>query len=306
MDADKTILEHKKASLQYHVQEYRKKRVIIDTDAACEADDPFAIAHALMSKMLEVKGICAEHFVAEGSMEKSYDMICRLKEAMGTDVPVFHGQTGKMADHQGEALTEAARFIIDEAMREDEKSLYVLCIGAVTNVAEAIRAKSEIVDRMTIVCIGGNPIGCETPGWEFNFGNDVDAANVVIRCGGDIWLIPNNVYGTMHIGFAEMQCRIYPYGEIGKFLFENLIEFYGTQNASWSAGESWSLGDSPAVGVVLEPNCGNFVYCRAPLVNEDTSYSYPQESPEIRVYTSINSRFIIEDFISKLQIMEHL
>ena len=26
--------------------------VIIDTDAACEADDPFAIAHALMSPIL--------------------------------------------------------------------------------------------------------------------------------------------------------------------------------------------------------------------------------------------------------------
>lgn len=31
--------------LLYTVQDYRKKRVIIDMDAACEADDPFAIAH---------------------------------------------------------------------------------------------------------------------------------------------------------------------------------------------------------------------------------------------------------------------
>lgn len=33
---------------QYKVSEDKKVRVIIDTDAACEADDPFAIAHALM------------------------------------------------------------------------------------------------------------------------------------------------------------------------------------------------------------------------------------------------------------------
>lgn len=73
MSSGKITLEQRKASLHYHVQEYRKRRVIIDTDAACEADDPFAIAQALMSKMLEVKGICAEHFVAEGSMEQSYE-----------------------------------------------------------------------------------------------------------------------------------------------------------------------------------------------------------------------------------------
>ena len=94
MSSGKITLEQRKASLHYHVQEYRKRRVIIDTDAACEADDPFAIAQALMSKMLEVKGICAEHFVAEGSMEQSYEMICRVTEAMGADVPVLRGQTG--------------------------------------------------------------------------------------------------------------------------------------------------------------------------------------------------------------------
>lgn len=203
MSSGKITLEQRKASLHYHVQEYRKRRVIIDTDAACEADDPFAIAQALMSKMLEVKGICAEHFVAEGSMEQSYEMICRVTEAMGADVPVLRGQTGKMSEHQGEPMTEAAQFIIEEAMKEDDKPLFVLCIGAVTNVAEAIRAKSEIVDRMTVVCIGGNPIGCEKPGWEFNFGNDVEAANTVLHCGGDIWMIPNNVYGTMHIGLEK-------------------------------------------------------------------------------------------------------
>lgn len=303
MSSGKITLEQRKASLHYHVQEYRKRRVIIDTDAACEADDPFAIAQALMSKMLEVKGICAEHFVAEGSMEQSYEMICRVTEAMGADVPVLRGQTGKMSEHQGKPMTEAAQFIIEEAMKEDDKPLFVLCIGAVTNVAEAIRAKSEIVDRMTVVCIGGNPIGCEKPGWEFNFGNDVEAANTVLHCGGDIWMIPNNVYGTMHIGFGEIQRRIAPYGGIGRLLYENLISFYETENASWSAGESWSLGDSPAVGVTLEPNCGSFMYCKAPEVQEDTSYRYPENSPQIRVYTLINSRFIIEDFISKLQIL---
>ena len=41
---------------QYKVSEDKKVRVIIDTDAACEADDPFAIAHALMcqKEMVEV------------------------------------------------------------------------------------------------------------------------------------------------------------------------------------------------------------------------------------------------------------
>ena len=58
--------------MKYDVVENKKVRVIIDTDTACEADDPFAIAYALMSPKLIVKAIVAEHFARPGSMEKSY------------------------------------------------------------------------------------------------------------------------------------------------------------------------------------------------------------------------------------------
>ena len=47
------------------ISDEKKIRVIIDTDAACEADDPFAIAQAIMSPKLIVKGILAEHFNAD-------------------------------------------------------------------------------------------------------------------------------------------------------------------------------------------------------------------------------------------------
>lgn len=43
--------------IQYKVPDYKKIRVIIDTDAACEADDPFAIVHVLLSPRIEVPGI---------------------------------------------------------------------------------------------------------------------------------------------------------------------------------------------------------------------------------------------------------
>ncbi len=114
---------------------------------------------------------------------------------------------------------------------------------------------------------------------------------------------PNNVYGTMHIGLAEIQTKVYPYGKIGKHLFENMVTFNESERAGWTAGESWSLGDSPAVGVALEPNCGSFVYREAPIFNEDTSYRFEKGRPMIRVYTSINSRFILEDFFAKLQLL---
>ena len=292
------------AGLKYKVTEDKWKRVIIDTDAACEADDPYAIAHALMSKKLDIRAIFAEQFHEPGSTRKSYDEIMAVLDCMDMSVPVFMGEEGPLEEIEESSLSPAAEFLIEEAMREAESPLYVLCMGALTNVASAIRKNSAIISKMTVVWIGGHSHECVNPDHrEFNCGNDVKAANLVISSGVEFWQIPNNVYGTMHIGLAEIQKKIYPYGKIGKHLYENTVNFNESEHAGWTAGESWSLGDSPSVGVVIEPNCGSSVYKEAPIINEDTSYCFEMGRPKIKVYTSINSRFILEDFFAKLQLL---
>lgn len=291
-------------SLQYEVADDKRIRVIVDTDAACEADDPFAIAHALLSKKFEVKGILAEQFGAPETTELSYKEIITVLEAMEMDIPVFMGEEGNLSDVEGKESSPAVDFLIQEAMKEDKKPLFVLCLGAITNVAAAIRKCPEIIHKMTVVWIGGQDLDNPNPDFrEFNSGNDIQAANDVFASGVDLWLIPVNVYGTMHIGLAEIQKRIFPCGKIGKHLFENMIAYNMSESAWWTAGESWSLGDSPAVGVVLNPGCGQYVYREAPIVLEDTTYRYEEDRPQIRVYTSIDSRFILEDFIAKLELV---
>ena len=291
-------------SLIYEVPEYKKLRVIIDTDAACEADDPFAIAHALMSRKLVVKAILAEQFGAPDTTRLSYNEIMTVLDAMDMDVPVFMGEEGKLSDVEGKQISPAARYLIEEAMKEDPKPLFVLCQGAITNIASAIKECPQIVKRMTVVWIGGQGHDNFVKEFrEFNAGNDIEAANLVISSGVEFWQIPSNVYSTMQIGLAEIQKKVYPCGKIGKHLFENMINYNMSEHAGWTAGESWSLGDSPAVGVALDPNCGQYVYREAPIFEEDTTYRFEEGRSMIRVYTSINSRFILEDFISKLELM---
>lgn len=123
------------AALKYEVTEGKKKRVIVDTDAACEADDPFAIAHALLSKKLEVKAILAEQFGGPETTARSYEEIMTILEAMDKEVPVFMGEEGSLAMTAGKEASPAVDFIIEEALREDSKPLFVLCQGAITNVA---------------------------------------------------------------------------------------------------------------------------------------------------------------------------
>lgn len=288
--------------LKYQVPEAKKVRVIVDSDAACEADDPFAIAHALMCEKFIVKAVFAEHFCEEGSTKRSFDEIQRVVKVMKKKVPVLMGETGPMSEKGTDEISEASAFLIEEALREDDKPLYVLCIGAITNIATAIQACPEIVSRMTVVWIGGqNHEHSTSEVREFNAGNDIKAANLVLGSGVKFWQIPNDVYGSMRISLAEIQMRIAPCGEIGKHLFEQMESYNRSDRAGWTPGESWTLGDSPAVGVVMDESCGRYHETEAPVIDEDTTHHFESGRPKIRVYTSIDPRFILEDFIAKLQ-----
>lgn len=293
-------------ALEFDVPDYKKIRVIIDTDAACEADDPFAIVQALLSPKFIVKGITAEHFGEEGSTEKSYEEIQTILKLMNNPVPFFMGEEGPMGEVKAEresSSSEAVDFIIREARNEDQHPLFILCQGAITNIAVAMKKAPDIIKKATIVWIGTHGSGnVKAPFREFNAGNDIKAANFFLESGADIWLIPSTVYSTVNIGIAEIQRRIAPCGEIGRHLFENLVEYNNSEKAGWTKGESWSLGDSPAVGVALNDWSGKFHEVEAPFIDEDTSSKYLEGRPLIREYTSIDSRYLLEDLIAKLQL----
>lgn len=295
--------------LEFDVSDYKKVRVIVDTDAACEADDPFAIVHALLSPKLIVKGIIAEHFKVQGSMEESYKEIETILDAMDVKVPIYKGQKGPL--HKGQdgslleddEISEGVRFIIDEAHRQDQHKLFILCQGAITNVAKAIMTDPSIKDKITVIWIGTHgEAPCRAPFTEFNSVNDISAANYVLSSGVDLWLVPSHVYIAVNIGLAEIQRRIKPCGRIGRHLFQNMADYNMSEGGAWTQGESWSLGDSPAIAIAINPGCGHYHMAKAPHVAEDTSSEADDNNPVIRIYTDVDSRYILEDFIAKLEL----
>lgn len=289
-------------NFKYTVQDKKKLRVIVDTDAACEADDPFAIVHALLTPRFHVKGIIAEQFVSEGgeaSVDKSFAVIQKLLGLMKvTDVPVFHGSYKKLENEQDIKKSEGADFIIEEARKESEEPLYVLCMGALTNVAIALNKAPDIADKFICIWIGGGfyPHG----GWEFNLFNDIHAANAVFKSRVELWQVPMETYCTMQLGYAELQQKVLPCGELGKYLFEQMIDL--GMKAEWIMGESWSLGDSPSVALALNPGCGWAEIRKAPVFDEEGHYADCDTNREIRVYKRVDSRYVLEDFFSKLAI----
>ena len=287
-------------SYLFTVPASKRVRVIISSDTACEADDPFAIAHALLSPKLDVLAIAAEHFMSEGSMQKSLERAATVTRLMNSPVPVLPGQ--QWPPVEGE-ISAGAQCIIDAARCDDARPLYVLCMGALSTMAAALRAAPDIADRLTVVCIGGRSYGPDAPAFrEFNFGNDPDAWNALIATPVTIWQIPLSGYGNMRTSLAMLQKHVAPCGEIGAWLLAQMDEYNNSPWAGWTAGESWSLGDNPSVAVVLDEFCGQSCWQNAHRIDAETAYTDELPGRLIRVFHTVNSHFVLEDLFAKLEL----
>ena len=289
--------------VKFNIPEEKKVRVILDTDAKNEVDDQFAIVQAVLSESFDVCAVIGAHFGNEKSKQSmldSYDEINKVLSLMGReDVTVLHGAVGALETEHIPVESEGARFIIEEAMKEDERPLYIAFLGPLTDMASALLMKPEIAQKnVTVIWIGGRdwPAG----GWEYNLKNDVLAANVVFKSEVQLWQVPRNVYRMMPVSHAELWTRVRPYGAIGKYLAENVVEF----NNEWTSRprEFRILGDSPAVGLIIYNDCGEWEWKPAPEFDENMNYVHNGKNRPIKVYKNIDARFILEDLYAKLEL----
>ncbi|MBQ7064279.1 MAG: nucleoside hydrolase [Firmicutes bacterium] len=284
----------------------KRVRVITDTDAANEGDDQFAITHTLLSPKFDNVAMVAAHFGTRNphTMQDSYDELIRIFGKLGMDPEgvVVHGAPHALPNEETPVDSEGARTIIREAMKDDPRPLYVTFLGPLTDLASAYLLEPRIAGRLTAIWIGGGRYPAGAP--EFNLGNDVNAVNVVMASGIDLWQVPKNVYEMMPVSMAELEYRVRPCGEIGRYLFDQLVACSLTEAARRSAfrtGETWVLGDSPAPGLILYEHRFEYDRIPAPRILPDMTYGpAPDPSRTIRVYRRVDSRLILEDMYCKL------
>lgn len=175
------------------------------------------------------------------------------------------------------------------------------------------------MDRLLAVWIGGGPY--PVGHMDFNAANDIRAINIILNSSIEFWQIPISAYTMMEVSFHELHEKIYPHGDIGRYLYDNLMVVNEIEcntvfdalpfakNRSKSAktmiirsGEGWSLGDNPAVGVLITPQSRYTEEIPARMINNDGSYGeLINENRKIKVYHSIDSRVILEDLFAKIK-----
>jgi len=224
-----------------------KVRIVIDTDTFNEIDDQFAVVHALLSpEKLSVEALYAAPFFNHRStspgdgMDKSYDEILRLLDRLAAPAHnfAFRGSPGFLVDYEHPYSSPAVRDLIQRALDADDP-LYVVAIGALTNIASAILIEPKILEKIVVVWLGGNALH-----WphtvEFNLSGDVLAARLVLDCGVPLVLIPcQGVTTHLRTTVSEIEQYVQGKGAIGGYLAET-FKGYSDDHFAWSK-EIWDI-----------------------------------------------------------------
>ena len=280
-------------------------KMVLDTDTYNEVDDQFALAYSLLSpEKLDVLAVYAAPYFndrssgPEDGMEKSYAEIVRLLGKMGrtSEGFVFKGSRGYLPDGETPVESEAARDLVKKAMAMPEgELLYVVAIGAITNVASAILMEPEIVKKICVVWLGGHPLSASTAR-EFNLMQDVPAARVVLDCGVPFTLVPcMGVASHLLATVPDMKDAIGGKNALCDALVE-LFGEYSSDHFGW-AKEIW---DVSTIAYLVNPDWIPTVLEHSPLLTDDCHWAHDANRHFIRVATFARRTPIFRDLYRKL------
>jgi len=279
---------------------------VLDTDTYNEVDDQFAMSYMLKrTDRICTKAVYAAPFFnrrvesAAAGMERSYQEIVTLQKLLKTDIPTFRGSTGYLPDEKTAVESEAARHLVELAKNySPEKPLYVVAIGAITNVASALIMDPSIAENIVIVWLGGSALH-RTDATEFNMEQDYPAARVIFGCGAPVVMFPCcGVVDVFRTGEWELKHWLAGKNEVCDYLIETVLD----ETYRYAKGKPWTrvVWDVTAVGWLT--NNGKFFKHRLEdnIIPQDDATYLRDSSRSICYVYEINRDYLFEDLFNTL------
>jgi inosine-uridine nucleoside N-ribohydrolase len=230
-------------------------------------------------------------------MEKSYEEILRLLSLMGrsADGWVFKGSKRYLDEAEPER-SEAVQDLIERAMSSpDDDPLYVVAIGAISNVANAILLEPRIIERIVVVWLGGHALY-----WpharEFNLRQDIAAARVIFDCGVPVVLIPcEGVTTHLHTTIAELEHYVSGKSRLGDYLVSIVRDYEGNPYA-WSK----VIWDVATTAYLIDESWVPTQVVHSPILTDQVTWSVDQSRHLIKCARFVRRDPIFRDLFSKL------
>ena len=283
--------------------------VVIDTDTYNEVDDQFALAYLIKNDAkLKLKAIYAAPFFNKMSsspkdgMEKSYEEIFKVLRAMDREdlsPIVYKGSENYLPDEKTPVISPAAQDLAERAMNyTPEQPLYVVAIGAISNVASAVLLNPEIRDRIVLVWLGGHATHWNHTR-EFNMVQDIAGARVVLGCGMAVVQLPcMGVVSAFTISHADLEYHFRGHNA----LCDYLVDTVENEVATYNDDPVWSrvIWDVTAVGWLVDEKFCEDCLIHSPIPDYDGLYTFDNNRHFIRYVSHINRDALLSDLVKKL------
>ena len=280
--------------------------MVLDTDTYNEVDDQFALCYALLSpEKVNVQAIYAAPFFnslstgPKDGMEKSYDEILRLLSFLGrkSDGFAFKG-SDRYFEHMDDTVdSPAARDLVAKAMARPEGSdpLFVVAIGAITNVVSALHMEPAIAKKIHIVWLGGRPLHDVTAN-EFNLSGDMNASRELFEIDVPLTLIPcAGVASHLTTTIPELERWIGGKNDLCdaliKLLYDVGVNVPGGSRVIW---------DISAVARLVRPEYVHVIAEHRPILSAEGNWSRSADRPPFLVCDQLNRNGIFGDLFGKL------
>ncbi|HXD86328.1 MAG TPA: nucleoside hydrolase [Urbifossiella sp.] len=302
----------------------KKIPVVIDTDIGADIDDAFALALAIASPELEIRGITTvgrggspDPFVQHISKGRDEDrawLVCRLLTQVGLkNIPVAAGadpQPKSSIDWQIQyrrhpaaiynrtlkPVKESAVELMARLAKEADGELTLIAIGPLTNVARFIKEQPAAAKRLKRIVLMGGSIGVgykgeKRPEPEWNIESDIPAAQAVFKSGLPLTVIPLDVTATLKLEKKPREAI-----------------FAAHTPLTWQVQNLYDLWDRPTpilfdpVAVMAAINEGMIAFKEMHLEVSDKGMTLAKEGKaNARVATDLKAAAFVETFVDRLR-----
>jgi len=249
------------------------EQVIIDTDIGTDVDDALALALALKSEEISLKGVTTAygHVDFRARVAKKLLMMCGRE-----DIQVYAGVGATLLRQRQligyghevneEILTDpqftyepmhAVDFIINTVL-DNPHQITLVCIAPMTNIAAAIIKEprvAQLVKRIILMGgvtrLAGN--GAELPVLEYNVKCDPEAASVVFSSNAPIYMVGLDVTMKVRLTATEQEQLARSDQPLNQELAKMVTRWQQLSGKNWCA-----MHDPLAVSLLFDPSLVKF------------------------------------------------
>lgn len=282
-----------------------KINVILDTDAANQIDDQFAIAYLLKSKeKFNIEAITTAPFykpdkckdLADGQ-KKSFKEVVNIINLINYENKniVYMGAT-EYYKHQAQQENDAVNKIIEVAHKNYKT--YIIAIGAITNVALAIEKDASIVDKIEIIWLASNSLLYNNNN-DFNFKQDIKANQKVFGSNVKLNIIPcKNVASELKTTIYEIEHYLADKGEIGKYFIDLVKNEKDGENMQY--GKRKTIWDIAAVAYLINSNWFETIEIKRPEISDKGEYILNNKYEKAKFVKYLDADKIFKDLFEKI------